>query len=187
MTAVYALLPSRLESAYEEYLTAILDACLQRKLRPGPSTVVTIHNAVRSTISQNNHIQGCFYHRTQNTWRRVQAGLQAQYKEDDTIRACGKLDGLAFLPLGRISEGMVVLKGEVSEPLTKVLTYFDYTYLAGSHRRVTWPGGVLRLRRTPPRFPPPTWKVHKATMTDEHRTNNVCESCNNGFKHLVCH
>ena len=24
-------------------------------------------------------------------------------------------------------------------------------------------------------------------MTDEHRTNNVCESWNNGFKHLVGH
>ena len=39
-TAVYALLPSKLESAYEECLTAILDTCLQRNLRPGPSTVV---------------------------------------------------------------------------------------------------------------------------------------------------
>ena len=49
------------------------------------------------------------------------------------------------------------------------------------------PGGVLRFRRVPPRFAPDTWNVHQATVTDGHRTNNVCESWNNGFKHLVGH
>ena len=43
----------------------------------------------------------------------------------------------------------------------------------------------MRFRRTAPRFPPETWNVHEATMTDQQRTNNMCESWNNGFKHLV--
>ena len=65
MTAVYAFLPSKLEFVYEECLASILDACLQRNLRPAPSTVVVdyeiaIHDAVRSTISQNIQIQRCF-------------------------------------------------------------------------------------------------------------------------------
>ena len=120
---------------------------------------------------------------------RVQAeGLQAQYKEDDAIRVfCGKLDGLAFLALDRVSEGMDILKAEVPEPLAEVLTYFGSTYVTGSYRSVTGQGGMLRFRRTPPRLPPPTWNVHEATMNDGHRTNNVCESWNNGFKHLVGH
>ena len=86
-----------------------------------------------------------------------------------------------------LGEGMDILKEEAPEPLTEVLTYFDTTYVTGSYRSVTGAGGLLRFRRTAPRFPPLTWNVHEATMTDEQRTNNICESWNNRFKHLVGH
>ena len=58
---------------------------------------IAIHNAVKLVISTNIHIQGCFYHLTQSTWRRVQAeGLQASYKDDEEVRNfCGMLDALA--------------------------------------------------------------------------------------------
>lgn len=77
VSVVYALLPSKYQSDYEECLTAILDTCLHKNLRPNPSTIVAdyeiaIHNAVRSVISTNINIQGCFYHLTQSTWRKVQ-------------------------------------------------------------------------------------------------------------------
>ena len=111
-----------------------------------------------------------------------------QYREDETIRIfCGKLDGLAFLPLDRVSEGMELLKQQMPEQMADVVTYFDSTYVTGSYRSVPGQGGLLRLRRTAPRFPPPTWNVHEATMGDGHRTNNVCKPWNNGFKHLVGH
>lgn len=66
---MYAFLPSKLQATYEECLTGILDACLQKNLRPSQTTVVEnyetgIHNAVRSTVDQNIHIHGCFYHLT---------------------------------------------------------------------------------------------------------------------------
>ena len=53
-------------------------------------------------------IQGCFYHLTQSTWRRVQQeGLSVRYKEEDEIKQfCRMLDGLAFLPPERVSERM---------------------------------------------------------------------------------
>ncbi|KAH3827978.1 hypothetical protein DPMN_129925 [Dreissena polymorpha] len=47
--------------------------------------------------------------------------------------------------------------------------------------------GRPRFRRTSPRFPPYVWNVHEATKLGEARTNNACESWNNGFKHLVGH
>ena len=62
VSVAYALLPSKTQHIYEECLTAILDACLQRDIRPSPNTVVTdyeiaIHNAVKAAISTNIHIQ----------------------------------------------------------------------------------------------------------------------------------
>lgn len=95
VSAVYAPLPSKLQSTYEECLTAILDSCLHSDLRPNPNTVeidyeVAIHNPVRSVVSPNIHIQGCFYHLTQSTWRHVQSeGLQALYTDDEETRNCG--------------------------------------------------------------------------------------------------
>jgi len=78
VSAVYALLLSKTRSVYEEFLTAVLDVCHSRNLRPDPTTVVAdfeigIHNTVRSVLRQDIPIQGCFNHLTQSTWRRLQA------------------------------------------------------------------------------------------------------------------
>ena len=62
VSAAYALLPSKRQEVYEECLTALLDACTQKNIRPNPTRVVAdyevaIHNAVRSVLSPNIHIQ----------------------------------------------------------------------------------------------------------------------------------
>lgn len=194
VSAAYALLPSKHQEVYEECLTALLDACLRKDIRPNPKRIVAdyevaIHNAVRAVISANIHIQGCFYHLTQSTWRRVQSeGLQNLYKSDEEVRIfCGMLDALAFLPVDRVKEGMRILKETAPENLNGLIEYFDGTYVSGNYRAVVGEEGRMRFRRTTPRFPPQIWNVHDATVTDQHRTNNMCESWNNGFKHLVGH
>ena len=102
---MYAFLPSKEQSAYEDVLSAVMFSCNNMGLDPEPSTVscdyeLAIHNAVRSTIGDVN-IQACFYHLTQSTWRRIQElGLTTLYKEDDDVKLfCGMLDALAFLPV----------------------------------------------------------------------------------------
>ena len=64
-------------------------------------------------------IQGCIYHLTQSSWRRIQQeGLSVKYKEEDEIKQfSGMLDGLAFLPPERFSEGMNLLKQQMPEGL----------------------------------------------------------------------
>ena len=59
------------------------------------------------------HRQGCFLHRTQNTWRKVQdLGLVRQYSVDAAARHfCGMLDGLAFLPIAEVAAGMALPGG----------------------------------------------------------------------------
>ena len=80
---------------------------------------------------------------------------------------------------------MRFLQDAVPDNLRGLTEYFDSTYVSGEYRAVVGEGGTMRFRRTAPRFAPQTWNIHEATMTDQHRTNNMCESWNNGFKHLV--
>jgi len=61
-------------------LTAILDACLIRDIHPMPNRIVVdyetaIHNAIKSVISPDISIHGCFFHLTQATWRRIRSSI----------------------------------------------------------------------------------------------------------------
>lgn len=193
VSAVYAFLPSKTQAVYEECFSGLLDACLRKNIRPNPSTMivdfeVSKHNAIRSMFG-NVEVKGCFYHLTQSTWRKVQSeGLAAMYRDSDEVKQfIGMIDGLAFLPVNNVPRGMNVLKETAPESLEPILDYFDNTYVSGGFRAVQGANGLLRMRRTQPRFQPLTWNVNDATINDNHRTNNICESWNNKFRHLVGH
>ena len=60
VSAAYALRPSKHQDIYEECLTAILDACLRKDIRPNPSRIVVdyeiaIHNASRYYLLKYQH------------------------------------------------------------------------------------------------------------------------------------
>ena len=95
-------------------------------------------NAVKATFGPHVLTLGCFYHLTQATWRKVQElGLSQYYKENGSFRHfCGMLDGLAFLPLSDVTEGMQYLQNLDEEYTDDLLDYFDHTYLSGSFRRI---------------------------------------------------
>lgn len=97
------------------------------------------------------------------------------------------LDGLAFLPIEDVKDGMGALRDIAPEDVQGLIEYFDTTYVSGSIRSVMGSNGTLKFRRTAPRFSPRTWNVHEATLHDAPRTNNQCEGWNNGFSHLVGH
>ena len=104
------------------------------------------------------------------------------------------LDGLAFLPLDEVNNGMHFLKANTPEGLEDLVQYFDSTYVSGSYRRIQPPPAqpdgplpAIRVRRAPPLFPPTVWNVHEATITDNARTNNICESWNLAFQKLISH
>ena len=69
------------------------------------------------------------------------------------------LDGLAFLPLDEVNNGMDFLKANTPEGLEDLVQYFDTTYVSGSYRRIQpppeQPDGPLpaiRVHRAPPLF-----------------------------------
>lgn len=75
------------------------------------------------------YIQSYFYHLTQLTYRRVrELGLQTQYREyQKLIKFCGKMNGLKFLPVGDVKDGMAYLKNIVSKEAETILNYFNIT------------------------------------------------------------
>jgi len=114
--------------------------------------------------------------------------VQCDYNNDDDVRTFfGKLDGLAFLPPDDVKEGMAMLMQQVPENLLGLVDYFDINYVNGPFRSVVTANENIRFRRSSPSFPTRLWNVHHATMEDQDRTNNQCESWNNGFQHLVWH
>ena len=124
-----------------------------------------------------------------------QLGLAPTYREDDEVRHfCGMLDGLAFLPLHEVHDGMQYLKDNIPDVpgLDDLVAYFDATYVRGVTRALRRPsfGGrrmVTRFRRVAPLYQPAVWNVHDATLADQERTNNVCEGWNHAFASLIGH
>ena len=200
VTCVYALLNGKSQSHYEEIMQAVLKRCEELGFTPDPTTVhldfeQAAINAVKATFGPHVLTLGCLYHLTQATWRKVQElGLSQYYTENGSFRHfCGMLDGLAFLPLSDVTEGMQYLRNLDEEYTDDLLDYFDHTYVSGSFRwiqRPALPGEdqpTIRLRKMPPLFPPQMWNVHNATLRGDARTNNLCETWNNSFSQLVGH
>ena len=187
----YAFLPSKEQTIYEEMLEALLDACTAQGKTAAPKRVIidfekSMINAVQAVLDTS--VQCCFFHLSQNTYRHINSeGLSTAYMKDRDVRTfCGKVDGLAFLPVQDVKAGMDILLREAPDQLRFLVEYFDSYYVNGKlkavRNKVT---NNISFRRTPPLFPPSLWNVHEATINDKDRTNNKCESGNNTFKHLV--
>lgn len=204
VSCVYAFLPGKSQAVYEELFQAIVDRCENLGFDLDPNTIVcdfelAVIKAAKSIFGDHIGVQGCFFHLTQSTWRKIQElGLSQMYQENRDVKLfCGMIDALAFLPCDKISEGLVFLRDNIPEDpeeLEDLLDYFDATYISGLYRRIQIPavavGGVeppVRMRRSPPLFPPETWNVHQTTLEGGHRTNNFCETWNNAFSQMVGH
>lgn len=110
--------------------------------------------------------------------------------EDQDFRIfCNMLDGLAFLPIADLPEGIAYIRSVITEEpaeTEELVDYFETTYVTGTYRPVQRNGEQrLTMRRVPSMFPPSIWSVHSATVDSDPRTNNVGEGWNNKFFTLV--
>ena len=115
-------------------------------------------NAVMSSFGPQVNVYGCFYHLTQATWKKIQTLVQ-RYREGEEVKLfCDMLDGLAFLPVDDVTEGMTDLREHTPEGLEPPLDYFDNTYVSGAFHRIQPPqlpgGSISPLRMC--RMSPPT-------------------------------
>lgn len=192
-TVLFCLLEKKTQSIYEIMFHAILSVCEKNNLFPDPLYLKVdfekaLINAAKNVLGEHLTINGCFYHLCQSTHRKLaELGLKKRYQDDDNFNNfCGMLDGLAFLPLTRLNEGIEYLKLNIPLGAEDLFNYFDETYVSGTLRRVNKQNvSSLTVRRFPAIFPPETWNVHQTTIQNNQRTNNVCESWNNRFRHLV--
>ena len=127
---------------------AVLNGCSDLGYQPNPTTIVTDFEqayitAVSTTLGQHVHIQGCFYHLTQSTWRKIQElGLITRYRSEEDVKLlCAMLDGLAFLPTSDVSAGFDYLREYTPESLQALTDYFRSTYVSGTYRRIRQPAG----------------------------------------------
>ena len=192
VSTVYALLQHKNQQCYQELLQALLDKCNEVLLFPDPHTIVVdfetaVINSIHTVLGSNVRVQGCYYHFTQATWRKVQElGLVALYNSDgDFKKFVRMMDAVPLLPLDKVHEGLSHLRDICPQEAERLLDYFDSTYVSGTFRRVTTNDLRVALRRQPPRYPKEVWNVHNATIQNCPRTNNICEGWNSKFYHLV--
>jgi hypothetical protein len=99
------------------------------------------------------------------------------------------LDGLEFLPIADLTEGIAYIRSVIPEEPAEtgeLVDYFETTYVTSTYRAVQRKGEQrLTMRRVSPMFPPSIWSVHSATVDIDPRTNNVCEGWNSKLFTLV--
>ena len=133
--------------------------------------------ALRSMLGAEVRIKCCFYHLTQSTWRKIQElELSNFYGDDENFRLYCGINARWYCASTCCRRGVQVHPREFSRGRRGTDSlYFDVNYVRGTYRRIQRPNRPLRVRHMPPRFSPPLWNVHDATIQCDTRTNNQCE------------
>ena len=113
VTAVYAFLPTKTRASYEQLFQCLVDKCAEQNLEMNVQTVITdfedaVLRAVVAVFGRDVNCRGCFFHLTQSAWSKIQElGLAQHDNTNQQFRLfCGMPDGLAFLPIKDILDGM---------------------------------------------------------------------------------
>ena len=107
---ILALLPNKKESTYNTLLRKLLE------IKPdlNPKTIMADFEKAAINSFENNVnavISGCFFHLSQNIWRKIQSeGLTVQYQADGEFQMkLRMLMGLAFVPEQDVSDCFNIL------------------------------------------------------------------------------
>ncbi|KAK2156553.1 hypothetical protein LSH36_210g03037 [Paralvinella palmiformis] len=89
-------------------------------------------------------------------WKTPRGDNPEKFPRPRTFSQQNMLNGLAFLPVDCVVNGLQFLKENTPDGLETLLEYFECTYVSGSFRRIQPPpfldGTIppLRMRRVPP-------------------------------------
>ena len=128
------------------------------------------------------NVKGCFFHLTQNVWRKIQeVGLQADYIQDEylTLRL-RMLPALAFASPFDVPELFPQVIEQLNIPeATELALYFEQTYVGR-----TLPGGG----QVNPLFPIEMWNHHHEVPIGIPRTTNAIEPWHRSYNATIgCH
>ena len=112
VSCVYVFLQRKDQDTDNELFAELTTRAEQMGHYLDPDSIVTdfelaVANTIKIVIGPHVNTKFCFFHLTQNTWKKVQKlGLMVLYRSNDEVRHfIGMLDGTAFLDLGHICSG----------------------------------------------------------------------------------
>ena len=178
---VYALMPNKQQSTYEELFRELL--VINPTLHP-IDFLIDYEQAARRAIEEtfpDATVKGCFYHLSQNVYRKVQIeGLQQLYQTDhDFSLKIRMIPALAFVPQHDVINAFEILQEHLPSEADPIIDYFEDVYV----------GRVRRNRRGSPSFPISMWNMYDRVLEDLPRTNNSLEGWHNRLQSNIsaCH
>ena len=177
---VYVLLPNKTQVSYTTTLRQL--QTIHPNLHP-TSVLIDYELAIKNALEAvfpGVVVSGCFFHFSQNIWRRVQRhGLQDRYAQDaGFVTEVRMIAALAFVPGNDVDRVFALLSNNLDPALDVILDYVKENYI----------GVIRRGRFRRPRFPYTMWGVYDRVVNDLPRTNNAVEGWHNRFnRHVGCH
>ena len=154
---------------------SIVYNCHASNLQLNVQTIITdfedaVLRAVTAVFGRHINHQGCFYHMTQASWRKIQQlGLVPLYNNDDDFTLfSGMMEDVAFLPVPDLTNGIHLLRTlcrDDPHEAAELLDYFDSTYISARLRQQNQAVRLV-LRRSPPMLPPTIWNLHDTSQRD---------------------
>ena len=179
LPSLFVLLPNKTQATYTRMWQQIKALC------PNAHPNQMIMDFEKAAINSFEHVwpvtfvKCCFFHLTQNVWRKVQSeGLQSDYNQDAELAILIRLlPALAFAAPHEVPH----LFGDVVQQLpmpqaTGLVLYFENTYIGR-----TLPGGTYQRAL----FPIEMWNYHFDTPFGLPRTTNIVEAWHRSFNATV--
>ena len=177
--SVATLLNSKSETTYDRMFSKLLE--IEPALNP---TSIMVDFEKASINSLESHFtastSGCFFHLSQNIYRKIQTeGLAQEYIQDMEYGIKLKmLASLAFVPETDVIDSFNILMAEFPQSASNIAKYFENYYIGKNI-----PDNTRRI----PTFPIRLWNMHTRILNNMPHTNNCVEGWHNAFKSGICH
>ncbi|CAG8456651.1 11276_t:CDS:1 [Dentiscutata heterogama] len=179
---------SKSEESYRQLFQELIDFGEMHGINLSPQVVLTdfemaVVNSVQSEFDNVLH-KGCHFHLSQCIYRRVQSlGLTTRYGTDEDFSLLIRcISALAFLPPEEIPSAFDELKLHIPPEASRIVQWFEETYVYGRVRHVYRNGNISRSE---PLFPPTFWSVTNNIESAYPRTQNSVEGWHRRWDTLV--
>ena len=179
LPSLFVLLPNKTEATYRRMWEQIRTLCPLAQPR---EMLLDFEKAAINSFEEvwpDTLVRCCFFHLTQNIWRKVQAaGMQADYNHDEElVMRIRQLPALSFASPSDVPHLFAAVLQQLPMPqATEQVLYFERTYIG-----CTLPGGTHQA----PLFPIYLWNFHIDTPFGLPLTTNAVEAWHRSFNVTV--
>jgi hypothetical protein len=168
LPVVYGLLPNKTQKTYKKFFKMVKDVIEVLPLAIHMDFEKAVMNVV--TLLFKCKIYGCFFHLSQNFFKKVQECNLIDYATDDEFRLYYILmQALAFVPEDDVIKAFLILQTSSPAKFKPILEYLEVYYI----------GKLVPLSLTIrhiPCFPISSWNLYQRILDDKPRVTNSVES-----------